>query len=602
MERHGLRRGSLEEFANCDPDRRHLNQFGTDLPGADPTALVGNLKRFTHEASARRREGAAVAAHLILFASPVFFRPNDVADIGGEDAERVEKFRDLALGAVRERFGPIPAWRMDLDEATPAIDVFLVPLVRRGGKRGEEYWVSYREAFGGPKQKVRLLQTWFAEAMAPLGLVRGRPVEETGASRIPLHKQYRMLARDRATAESNRLESETVLRQAQEDAASARSDRNRAAVEAEEAGRVHAAATEALRGAEQRERDAEEARQATASTAAEVARSEAAARAALARAQAMQAEAAKSKEAADALLRGARSDQASAAAALRGAEKREREAEEDRQAAASAATAAAKREAAARTVLAQAQEHLKRAADGRREASAARAAAAADRGEAASVRREAEEAREAARADQGAAAAGVQEAQRLVEQARAAREAAAAELTSAERHQSAARRLSEELTEELLQVRQRALEEARSIIKPLVAFRDSLTREMGGILERRRGWPPEACAATAPVLQALVAIAGQRMDEVLAPFQPGGAGKPSADAAVELVDAAVSTRLTSLTPTLARTLNPALRALNNAALASHHRPPTPGAPPAQRGDATSTASSNTSTQGRSNKA
>jgi len=615
MERHGLRRGNPEEFSNCDPDRRHLNQFGSDLPGADPTAVGANLKRMTQEASARRRQDAAVAAHLLLLASGSFFRPNDVADIGNEDPERVTAFRDAALDAVRERFGPIPAWRMDLDEATPAIDVFLVPLVFRQRKSGEgQYVVSYRDVFGGSKRNLSRLQDWFADEMAPLGLVRGIPVEETGATRVPLHTQYKLLARDRAIAATARVECERVLQQAREADAEARADRSRAASEIEQAEKVHAVAAQALRGAKQREHEAAGVLLTAQSRASEAARLEAAAQAVVAQGRINQAEAEKAQAAAEALLRDAQSDRASAAEALRGVQRRERAAEEARQAAASAAAAAASREADARAAQAQAQgalaeaERFKAAAakaasqaqgsfrsaeEGRQLALAARTAAEADRREAATTKRRAEEAQKDAVADQSAAAARRQEAQGLANQAEADRRATAAQFVAAKTDRLAARKLAEALSGELDQVRQTALKEATSIINPLIEFRNTLRHETDRILEQARGWPPEVRTATAPVLKALIAIAGTRMHEVLEPLAPAGRNA-SADTLIGSVDAAVSKRLATLTPTHAATMRPHLTPISEAALVPHHRPPGSRETLAQRGAATPAAQTNTS--------
>lgn len=66
----GRREGRTEEYAHCDPDRKVLNGFGTDIPGLDPTNWVACLKADIERKGARVRAGASVAAHLVLIASP----------------------------------------------------------------------------------------------------------------------------------------------------------------------------------------------------------------------------------------------------------------------------------------------------------------------------------------------------------------------------------------------------------------------------------------------------------------------------------------------------------------------------------------------------
>lgn len=215
QERHGKREGDPAEYAHCDPARRHLIQYGTDIDGMDPREVRACMRRQIELAGAKARKGAAVGAHILAIASPEFFRPGDPAAVGAEDPARVAAFRDATLEAIRKRYGPIAAWRVDLDETTPVVDVFLVPMSRRKTKTGKEKTeVSYRDAFGGDKHQLERLQTWFASEVAHLGLKRGRPKAETGRTHEPAHELNRKLIQDQKLAERARAAAESKLREA----------------------------------------------------------------------------------------------------------------------------------------------------------------------------------------------------------------------------------------------------------------------------------------------------------------------------------------------------------------------------------------------------
>lgn len=217
QERHGKREGDPAEYEHCDPARRHLIQYGTDLDGMDPREVRACMKRQIDLAGARTRKGAAVGAHILAIASPEFFRPGDPAAVGAEDPEKVAAFRDATLEAIRKRYGPIAAWRVDLDETTPVVDVFLVPMSRRKTKTGKEkIEVSYRDAFGGDKHQLERLQTWFAGEVGHLGLKRGNPKSQTGRSHEPAHKRNRDLLRDQHLAIKARADAEAALQEAQQ--------------------------------------------------------------------------------------------------------------------------------------------------------------------------------------------------------------------------------------------------------------------------------------------------------------------------------------------------------------------------------------------------
>lgn len=212
QEAHGKRTGGFLD--HCDPERRHLIRYGSDLAGVDAREVGACMRRAITDAGARTRKRAAVGAHLLIIASAPFFRPHDAADVGNEDPERINTFLEAGLAWAR-RFGTVAAWRVDMDETTPALDVFLVPVSSRTTKTGKPVVeVSYRKAFGGVKHHLSELQTDLAAAMAHLGLHRGRPVAETGARHEPAHILNRRLVSDASAVAKAKTAAETVLAEA----------------------------------------------------------------------------------------------------------------------------------------------------------------------------------------------------------------------------------------------------------------------------------------------------------------------------------------------------------------------------------------------------
>lgn len=181
MARHGAR--TLGSLSNIAPARTGLNRFESEWgDGRDPVACMKAL--IAHQGAKIRRNGSP-GTHMLLTASPEFFRPNDPGAAGTWDSQRLDDWMAANRAWLSKRFsGQVAALRVDLDETTPHCDVFLVPLNRRTTKTGKKVVeVSHRTQFSkgrGPRGYAQL-QTEYAEAMVHLGLARGRSKSETGA-------------------------------------------------------------------------------------------------------------------------------------------------------------------------------------------------------------------------------------------------------------------------------------------------------------------------------------------------------------------------------------------------------------------------------------
>lgn len=142
-------------------------------PNADPSApppvaLAGSGHPYRDVKAllpAKRRKNAVLAMEHLVTASPEYFRPDNPGAHGQYDQARMEAWRDRAMAFLRARYGDrLASATLHLDEATPHIQAFVVPL-REDGK------LDAATLFN-PAALVRL-QDDYAAALAPLGLRRG---------------------------------------------------------------------------------------------------------------------------------------------------------------------------------------------------------------------------------------------------------------------------------------------------------------------------------------------------------------------------------------------------------------------------------------------
>ncbi|KRA42039.1 plasmid recombination protein [Devosia sp. Root635] len=202
--------------AHVDRTRSHLNQFWVPSLGLeDPKNLVAAVDRVTEVLGARRRsDNAGLLAEFHVGATPEFFLYDDGRD--GFDPDKIQRWTDHNIQVFKRKFpGQVAQVRLDMDEKTPHLAVFVVPTYVKTTKRGEALWVSYRKVFGGKKieasEKCIALQDWYAAEMACFGLHRGEPKEVTGAVHTH-HNTYRQieakksaetqLAKEKAEAEA----------------------------------------------------------------------------------------------------------------------------------------------------------------------------------------------------------------------------------------------------------------------------------------------------------------------------------------------------------------------------------------------------------------
>lgn len=191
--RHGARiRGSFGKSA-VDLRRSHLNQHFTFNPDAFEFEQVAQCPDYREEiearrvaAGARRPKNGTFATEVMFTASPSLFKSDD----GSVDLERARSWARACLDISQEKYGnQCIAARLDLDETTPHLSVFILPMyektyggANRRSSRKPRRTVSHNKVFGGPDD-LRKMQDWAAVQLKAKGfdVVRGRPVEETKA-------------------------------------------------------------------------------------------------------------------------------------------------------------------------------------------------------------------------------------------------------------------------------------------------------------------------------------------------------------------------------------------------------------------------------------
>ena len=149
---------------NADPEKQHIRIIGQ--PDGPNTPDLETIVR-QHIGNQTIRKNAVLAVEFLLTASPEYFRPDDPGRAGHYEPQRLEDFQHTACEWLTNNYGDrIVRAELHLDEATPHIHAYLVPLDEKGK-------LNCRALFGGSRYRLSELQDSFAAAMVPLGLERG---------------------------------------------------------------------------------------------------------------------------------------------------------------------------------------------------------------------------------------------------------------------------------------------------------------------------------------------------------------------------------------------------------------------------------------------
>ena len=137
--------------------------------------------------SQKYRSDAVLTVEILLSASAEYFRPNAVYEGGSYDKKRLDGFVDAVVKWLDDSWGDrIVKAELHLDEMTPHIHAYLVPLDERGKLNCK--------ALFGTRGKMHQLQDSFANAVEHLGIVRG--VKGSVATYAKVKKYYSAVNQD----------------------------------------------------------------------------------------------------------------------------------------------------------------------------------------------------------------------------------------------------------------------------------------------------------------------------------------------------------------------------------------------------------------------
>ena len=144
---------------NADPQKEHICLIGDETQKLN--TLV--LERIGQQTI---RKNGVLAVEILLSASPEYFRGDDKSEAGYWEASRLKEFQTTTQQWLLDSWGDrVVRAELHLDEATPHIHAYLVPLDERGK-------LNCRGLFGD-RAKLSQLQDSFAKALSVLGLERG---------------------------------------------------------------------------------------------------------------------------------------------------------------------------------------------------------------------------------------------------------------------------------------------------------------------------------------------------------------------------------------------------------------------------------------------
>ena len=151
------------ETPNANPEIKNIRFIGQPETSDSPTLDTIVRERIGEQTI---RKNAVLCVEMLLTASPEYFRPDDPSRAGYYQPQRLEDFQKSVHQWLDNQYGDrIVRAELHLDEATPHVHAYLVPLDERGK-------LNCRGLFGG-REKMSKFQDSYAEAMSPLGLERG---------------------------------------------------------------------------------------------------------------------------------------------------------------------------------------------------------------------------------------------------------------------------------------------------------------------------------------------------------------------------------------------------------------------------------------------
>ncbi|GAX45755.1 plasmid recombinant protein [Tolypothrix sp. NIES-4075] len=150
---------------NADSEIQNIRLIGSDDPNEKLEDLV-LTKIGQYEQKRKIRTDAVYCVEILLTASPQYYRPDDPTRAGYYHSDKLKQWVDANVEWLRSAYSDrIVRAELHLDEATPHLHAYFVPLDEKGQLRCNHF-------FDG-RQKMQAFQDSYHTAMQDLGLERG---------------------------------------------------------------------------------------------------------------------------------------------------------------------------------------------------------------------------------------------------------------------------------------------------------------------------------------------------------------------------------------------------------------------------------------------
>jgi hypothetical protein len=180
---------------NCDPERTHLNKelIGTGDYKADVNKRIAELSAEVSEGKPKliMQKNSVKSIEHLMTASPEYFKNED--DIKAF-TQRSHKFLVDTYGKEN-----VVSMSLHLDEKTPHIHAFVVPVVKGKLKSGREINRISAKQYLNKADKMSLMQDNYAKYFEDIGLERGR--KGSKATHTSVKRYYSMLNGNEAIAD-----------------------------------------------------------------------------------------------------------------------------------------------------------------------------------------------------------------------------------------------------------------------------------------------------------------------------------------------------------------------------------------------------------------
>ncbi|BDA72483.1 plasmid recombination enzyme [Calothrix sp. PCC 7716] len=174
-EKHNTR---ARETPNADLSVKNIRLIDSANGASDKTLKVLFMEKIGAQ---KIRSNAVLGIEMVLSASPQYFRPENPSQAGFYLRGRVDDFADACTDWLLNRYyNRVVCAELHLDETTPHIHAFIVPLDNQGK-------LNARAIFHG-RHKLSELQDSFACAVSHLGIERG--IKGSKAKHTDIQKYY----------------------------------------------------------------------------------------------------------------------------------------------------------------------------------------------------------------------------------------------------------------------------------------------------------------------------------------------------------------------------------------------------------------------------